>query len=268
MADSVAQAPGWLLHNSYAGFRSHFLTGSVDVAHPDRGLSGLAVDGRPISGQILGVADGDGITPNYPLSPDDPTANRRSWQVADCYLRGEDLVATYAPGENWPYTTQIYWRAALSDLGENGNDALSLLVLLQTHLLDSWPTMYIHSSLDAVEVVHVSLSAERSEVVPLAGGISHTLPLSTTADCVLRRLRGIPFSYAEIMQAGDVRAISVRRDEDGVCSTSWELFAEFLEKGVIRRAHLLSAIVPRANDVDAAFALCNAVTRRPLPLTT
>jgi hypothetical protein len=48
----------------------------------------------------------------------------------------------------------------------------------------------------------------------------------------------------------------------------WRLFAEFLEKGVIRRARIHGAIVPRDNDVEIAAACCKAIDGLELPLTT
>ena len=48
----------------------------------------------------------------------------------------------------------------------------------------------------------------------------------------------------------------------------WRLFAEFLEKGVIRRARVHGAIVPRKNDIEIAAACCRAIDGLELPLTT
>jgi hypothetical protein len=48
----------------------------------------------------------------------------------------------------------------------------------------------------------------------------------------------------------------------------WRLFSEFLEKGVIRRARVHAAILPRQNDLEIAAACCAAIDRLELPLTT
>jgi hypothetical protein len=82
------------------------------------------------------------------------------------------------------------------------------------------------------------------------------------------RLPGGRLSYAEIMPTSDFRQISVRREPTGDCQSCWELFAEFLEKGVIRRARLQSLFLLRENDVQLAADCCRAIERRPLPLTT
>jgi hypothetical protein len=95
-----------------------------------------------------------------------------------------------------------------------------------------------------------------------------TIHSSTTPCCVLHRLADLPISYAEIMPPSDFRELSVRSDVGGGYRTEWHLFADFLEKGVIRKARLQSAFLPRQNDVQLSLICCAATERRPLPLTT
>ena len=52
-----------------------------------------------------------------------------------------------------------------------------------------------------------------------------------------------------------------------MCSSKWELFSEFLEKGVIRRARLQAMFVPE-DDVQLVAECCQSIAERPLPLTT
>jgi hypothetical protein len=84
----------------------------------------------------------------------------------------------------------------------------------------------------------------------------------------MQRLVGMPVSYVEIMPAGDFRELAIRYISDGSCQTSWELFADFLEKGVIRRARMRSVFVPRQNDLEIAETLCREINQQRLPLTT
>jgi len=88
-----------------------------------------------------------------------------------------------------------------------------------------------------------------------------------TACCQLWRLSGGELSYAEIMPRSDFRQLSVER-MDHSSTSRWELFSEFLEKGVIRRARLQALFLPREDDVQLAAECCQAIERRPLPLTT
>jgi hypothetical protein len=70
------------------------------------------------------------------------------------------------------------------------------------------------------------------------------------------------------MPATDFRELTIQYISDGACQTSWELFADFLEKGVIRRARMQSVFVPRKNDTAIATALCKEIDQQRLPLTT
>jgi hypothetical protein len=60
----------------------------------------------------------------------------------------------------------------------------------------------------------------------------------------------------------------VGHDDQGISTAQWTLFAEFLEKGVIRRARLHSAFLRREHDLDIAAACCVTIERDSLPLTT
>ena len=81
------------------------------------------------------------------------------------------------------------------------------------------------------------------------------------------RLPGETTSYVEVMPTADFHRLSIDRNTDNIGSR-WELFGEFLEKGVIRRARLQSLFVPREDDVQLAAEACQSIERRPLPLTT
>jgi hypothetical protein len=81
-------------------------------------------------------------------------------------------------------------------------------------------------------------------------------------------LLAAPISYVEIVQAADVRQISFGPAGEGRLLAVWQLFEEFLEKGVIRRARIHGALVPRKNDIEVALACCQEIEQIPLPLTT
>jgi hypothetical protein len=141
---------------------------------------------------------------------------------------------------------------------------LSLLVSVETHLLDTWPRICVGSQLACREVLQIdpamgtASAIEREQTLQSAPGIC----------CVLRRLRDVPVSYAEIVPASDFRELTVRRDAPDSFWVEWDLFADFLEKGVIRKARLHGTFLPRENDIGIALECCRAIERRPLPLTT
>jgi len=237
------------------------LTGAVDVSRPQLGLHELRIRGAAVDGELLAASwlaadDAPPISSAADRSADWPM------EVADAYVRGSDLVATYQRHPDWPFTPQIYWRAEPTGWPGSGDNrrsaaadeppsiaALSLLVSVQTDVLDSHPRIRITTRLAADEVVRIG-------------------PRDAMADCLLWRLPGGEVSYAEIAPAGDVRDLSVESAGAGMWRAQWDLFADFLEKGVIRRARLQSVFLPRARDEERAAACIRAVQQRPLPLTT
>jgi hypothetical protein len=208
----------------------------------------------------------DAATSSPPVDPTSHDAHERSG--VDYYVRGSDLVTTYSPRADWPFTTQIYWSAMPIVQAGHVLGSLSLFVSLQTHLLDTWPRLSIGSRLESDEMLLLVADSDdhvKSKSLDLG---EHVLNPSGQACCILQRLAGTALSYAEIMPASDFRQLAIRQAADGTCEITWELFADFLEKGVIRRARLQSALVPRENDVVAASALCQAIDHQRLPLTT
>jgi hypothetical protein len=187
--------------------------------------------------------------------------------VAEAYLRGSDLVASYTARDDWPFSPQIYWCADTVEPMPGLAGSLSLIVSVQTHLLDTWPRIVVTSRLACEEMLAVSPGGSR-HVRPLSPARHETLRPTGEACCIIWRLSELPFSYAEIVPAGDCRALRLWRDDAGECRAEWELLADFLEKGVIRRARLHSAFLARENDIESALAYCEAVQQRPLPLTT
>jgi hypothetical protein len=258
----------WRLHDRDAQLRAGALVAHVDVSQPELGLNRLAIDGQSVSGTVLAVSSSSDPPPMTATSDQEQANTQISWSVADAYVRGSDLVATYHSSTAWPYATQIYWSAADSGGLQDWPVSLSLMVSLQTSLLDTWPTMFVGSRLCAEDVLFVACQSGGLAEIKALGREQHRLRPVTSACCVLQRLTGSAFSYAEIMPASDMREVVIQRSDDDACHARWELFAEFLEKGVIRRARMHTLLVPRAGDVERVVAACGAIERRPLPLTT
>ena len=227
----------------------------IDVSRPQLGLHHVRCGSVSLDGPLLTI---------------EPTGVA-AWptQVTDAYVRGRDLVATYAPSNRWPYAPQLYWSVAEPVESDDGVLAsLSLLVSIQTNLLDSHPRIAVESRLAAEEVLRLVVDNHDDVLVEsLIGGEQTIFPRANVC-CLLRRLPGGQFSYAEFLPASDFRQLSVEFAPGGECRTRWELFAEFLEKGVIRRARVQLALLNRDNDVQLATACCRRLENRPLPLTT
>jgi hypothetical protein len=255
----------WKFNYPRAELRCRSFFGYVDVSHPELGLQ-PAINDHSFSGRILGVDPSSSIAQAPEVTAVDVKA-LRPWRITDSYVRGGDLVATYQPRDDWPYTTQVYWRVTESEWPEGVLGSLSLFVSMQTHLLETWPRLCIHSRLEADEMFRLADGLQQGAVGESLGEGRHAVHPVGKACCVLRRLTGTKVSYAEVMPASDFREVLVNRVDNGACETSWELFADFLEKGVIRRVQVQALFLPRQNDIANAAALCEEIVRRPLPLT-
>jgi hypothetical protein len=189
-----------------------------------------------------------------------------SAQLTDAYVRGHDLVVSYSGTDAWPYSPTVYWSA--DSTAPNGGDhaSLSLLVSIQTDLLDTQPRLDVCSSLPADEVLMVTVVDDDLLVDSHGEGVQAIDPRASACGLVWR-LPGESVSYVEVMPTADFDRFSIDRNTDSIGSR-WELFGEFLEKGVIRRARLQSLFVSREDDVQLAAEACQSIERRPLPLTT
>ena len=235
------------------------LAGRVDVARPQRGLHQLQLAGQSLGGQLLGVT-WEGV-------PDD-----RPSQVADAYLRAGDLVAAYQPQADWPYAPRIYWRTEPPRSDDAALASLVLWVSVETDRLNTHPTARVESALAADELLGLNLTDDTDVSVQPLAEREQCSRVSVDSACLLWRLPGGRVSCAQFARTGDAQQLRVRpQSSDGnalsrfVCQ--WELFADFLEKGVIRRACLQSVLVPREDDVARATACWRAFQSRPLPLT-
>jgi hypothetical protein len=255
VANAVNDQAVWALRGNVAELRCGKLSGRIDALRPNAGLYDITWDGAAQSMNLLGAHRSD-------------NASEKSWPlpVAETYIRGNDLVAGYQAIDDWPFSPQLYWRANSLCAVDRVLASVSLLVSVQTHLLDTVPQIAVASQAPCEEVLFLSMSdGGRSRAVPIDS--LSVIPPTNEDCCVLSRLRDVPLSYIEIMPAGDFQAISPSGARNGE-AVEWRLFAEFLEKGVIRRARVHTAFVPRENDIEIAAACCEAIDELELPLTT
>jgi hypothetical protein len=252
---AAAQDRSWALEGTRGALRGGALAACVDAAHPEFGLRDVKLSERRVTAHLLQVQREANDAYDWPLP------------LAETYVRGADLVSSYQPSEDWPYSPQIYWRAGALDFRDGLLGSMSLLLSVQTHLLNTHPKIVVSSHLASQEVVLVT--ADRGQCVK-AESIARdcTIQPSIGVCCLMRRLTDLPISYVEFMPASDFQSLRVRNDDEGNNCAQWQLFAEFLEKGVIRRARLHSAFLRRENDLSLAAACCDAIERDSLPLTT
>jgi hypothetical protein len=254
MHNVVNERVAWSLRGNVAELSCGKLSGRVDASRPNAGLHNVTFDGTHEAIDFLRAYRSDvGTEKSWPLP------------VAESYVRGNDLVASYSAIDAWPFSPQLYWRANSLRAVHGVLASASLLVSVQTHLLDTVPQIAVTSLVPNEELLLVTVNGSQSSAARIDS--SQTIPSTNEDCCVVSRMRGATLSYIEIMPAGDFHAINLRAEGAGV-AFEWRLFAEFLEKGVIRRARIHGAIVPRDNDVEIAAACCKAIDGLELPLTT
>lgn len=244
----------WALEDCVARLHCNAVSARVDIARPHLGVEDVQVDSVTIDGNLLALTP-SGAAAAWPAS------------VADAYVRGLDLVAVYAGDENWPYAPQVYWSATHRESNSETLASLALVVSIQTDLLDTHPRIDVRSSLCAEDALMISVIGDDLLVDSHVGGVQGIDPRASACG-ILWRLPGGELSYAEVMPTSDFRQLAVGRTANGEIQSGWELFAEFLEKGVIRRARLQSVFMPRENDVQLVAECCRMIENRPLPLTT
>ena len=254
MPDHAQVAELWTLEERIGRMHRGALAAQVDLTHPHLGLHEIRWEAAPLRGRLLALtpSNADSLWPA---------------KLADAYVRGQDLIATFAGTDDWPYAPQVYWSIEPAGSRDAVLAALSLVVSVQTNLLDTHPHIDVSSRLPADELLCLSLVGDD---VRVAAQIAREPAIDPRARArgLLWRLPGGRLSYAEITPASDFHQLSVIRHESGEFQSRWELFAEFLEKGVIRRARLHSLFLPRENDVQLAAESCRTLQSRPLPLTT
>lgn len=260
MQTATRKQTAWSLHGTSAELKSESLSARIDLARPHVGLHAIAAPDSHAPTSILAVCRIPGNTAN--------STAHKAWPlpVAESYIRGNDLVACYEPVPDWPFSPQLYWQAGTLRNVQGVAASVSLLVSVQTHLLDTCPQIGVSSQLPSGETIIVAIGESgRHRVEPVDR--PQELPSANESLCIVRRRQNALHSYVEIMEPSDFRAVSFS-SASGSCSVAWQLFAEFLEKGVILKARVHTAFLPRKNDVELAAVCCDAARHLDLPLTT
>jgi hypothetical protein len=266
MDDSSGAPAAWTLRHNVAQLVAGRLAGNVDVTRPDQGFRCTALDHDSAPCSLFCTSRAD-VTASIDFT--NPEHSLKSWPlaIADAYVRGNDLVTSYRPCDEWPYAPQLYWQAGALDLVEGTLASLSQLVSVQTHLLNTHPKIQVASQVLSSEAFFITVREDGAANIDPVKQKASIMPSGTTC-CVLWRLPAAAETYVEVVSGNDVQAIEIAANPQSGWSVRWHLFAEFLEKGVIRRARVHGTLLPRANDTEIALECCRAAEQCPLPLTT
>ena len=181
-------------------------------------------------------------------------------QLADLYVRGDDLIANYQSSDD-QFARELYWRV-LDDELPTSSFALEMIYSLQTDLLDSQPEPRIISELKTTEVCYWS-------------AVGNAL----TGDLKWKKQEGADGCQLITARLSDETRIAIAvypsdlvvmefADIEGETTLTCRLNAEFLEKGVIRRTRMFAMFA--ASDMsDAEMAeVAQKFLDSELPLTT
>jgi hypothetical protein len=236
------------------------MSGQVDLARPGLGLHSLTLhrltlEGAPLTSlSLLSVV----------LEPEQGEANPR---LVDAYVRGDDLVATYAETANRPVRVQVYWRIDPIEAARNCL-LVDLQVSVQTDLLGIPPVVPAASRCPEGEVLRLAGSGRFAPVA-----IADDAPLgqrpADSPGCWVFRPAEAGYSYAEMIHPADFCYAELQRDGAGNLTLRHHLFDQGdLEKGVILRSRLRGMLLPRENDLEQVLRGYDSLLQAPLPLTT
>jgi hypothetical protein len=206
----------------------------------------------------------------------------------DCFVRGDDFVATYAETADRPFRAQIYWRLVDGERigGEQRAEpiaALELIVSVQTSRLDSDTALAVCTTLGSVEAWRLLDAAEdrlmsaratsRTTAAESAAESARVVPEFHDAErpgCSLLRPIGHGPSYIEMVHPADFRQTTFEwtTDSSPVVRLAHRLFVERLEKGVILRSRIRGLFVPRSHDTELARSEYRRFAASEPPLTT
>ncbi|MEM8945664.1 MAG: hypothetical protein AAGD11_10815 [Planctomycetota bacterium] len=217
----------WSLDGHHARFSATEFGAVVNLLDPAHGLAEIRIGDINVEGFALGVCPIEHVI-------------RGTDEIADAYVRGTDLVVTYAQTDERPFELEVYWR-----IGLLADDVVQLdgIVSLQTCLLETFPQFHVRTNLPA----------------QLASGLQVGILLRGT---------NAGWSYAEHARMRDPGALAVDDSDNATLITiTRQLGGQFLEKGVIRRLQIRGLFLPRENDdTNAAKRLASLAVEEP-PLT-
>jgi hypothetical protein len=258
----------WHVCENFAELSLGDLQARLDLAQPQAGLRDVAFAGVSLESiRLLQV-----------LLPRPESVARES--LADRYVRGRDLVATYDQTEWRSVRPQVYWRCVEPAAGRRAPVGVDLVLSVQTSLLESDPALRTRSRLPRGEVWRLADdSTGRFERLDPATGHGPQAGGGLRASLFLFRLPASGISYAEMVYPGDFQGAELRiagessrpRGQGAIAEPAVELtfpmFCEHLEKGVIRRGRVRGVFLDRDSDQEQALAAYRELVDQPPPLT-
>lgn len=223
---------------------------SVDAADPSRGVQWTSTAPKRLQGCTL------------QFKP--PRSSQTAPVLADLYVRGSDLVATYEQLPGAEVQPQLYWR--LMENAELDAVGVQLLISMQTSLLQSEPRCTVESQLPGVRTAIWNWNEKAWWGTETGKDFNLVSQPSSRGFVTWFSAPQETNSYLEIIYPDDQVSQQVKLGHSEAC-----FFAEHLEKGVIRRGRIAGWLAPNQKLMDgptAPLKLFQAAQQEALPLTT
>jgi hypothetical protein len=244
----------WRIHGYSARLRTPILDARVDLLHPEEGLLEVRVSHVMLSHCRLLQFLPAGFTAGIPAEA-----------LAEAYVRGDDLIATYLENQAAHVRPQVYWRHLPGGAALAG---VELILSAQTSQLHSLPRLWCQAQWNRCEAWQL-IDPRRELYERLDAGETPTsIEAGQGTSLVLLRPQQHPLSVATAVHPADFHQAELSPLQRAAgCQLRYWLFPENLEKGVIRRARIRTWFVPRDGDAAAACGLYSSFLSDPLPLS-
>ena len=247
----------WRMEQSTALWHSERFFASVDLTRPFEGIRQARFRRASLDGaQLMQVAV--------------PTRARGlSERVEDAYVRGPDLIVTYAETTQSPVRPQVCWRILDQPLTSPGI-VVEAIVSTQTRWLDSDPRIQIASAIPGREWLLLAGDATTSGFRPIVweDASSRMVEVSPAGTAFLARIPASANSYGHVVVANDLLGAHLIWDPvHHVTTLSAMFFGGRLEKGILRRVRSRAILVPRERDEELLAELLMTSLAAAPPLT-
>lgn len=249
----------WQIQQSTAQWESRRLSVFVDLTRPMNGFHQIALGATKLpNARILQVS----------CVSNSGRHDKRS--VQDVYVRGSDVVVTYAETPHSLVHPQIYWRV-LDEPHMSPAIILEAIVSVQTRSLDSDPRIQLASTVAGDQWLRSAAQDSPERFCTIAPQHASPSSVHVTAPGIALLARGpkLAYSYGHIIHAADLVAAQLTWDQARHMTTlTTVFFGQRLEKGVLRRVRARAILAPREQDETLLGEhLLESVSAAP-PLTT
>ena len=182
-------------------------------------------------------------------------------EVSDFFIRGSDLVVTFAQHKERSVQPQVYWRYSRFD---DSTFVVDIVISVQTSLLESNPTISVQSIVQNAKL----LEWNKQQLTPIEWGDRGFAESSGVAVC---QFADSNVSFMTAVHPSDFQSFRFERTVMGNTERTvlkLDLFQHELEKGVIRRGRVRGVFLQAGNELEVARKISGDLANQPPPLTT